>query len=116
MSTEENQLVEELKKAAVHWKEDPHNIPIYPPGYFNQGAVSFKGFVGTDVFGRKYIDRCPNNEHHLTKAEVPSGKERPECRFYLDDLLSHEIVGAEAEIQFEIRITPRTGAPDVRDE
>lgn len=72
-------------------------------------TVLLRGFVGVDVFGRMYIDRCPNDEHHLTKAVVPPGKERPGCRVYLDSLLPREIVGKEAEVEIEVRITPCRG-------
>lgn len=90
---------------------EENSQPEYPPGHFSQGVVTLRGFVGVDVFGRKYIDKCPNNEHHLTKAVVPPGKERPGCRTYLDSLLPDELVGVETEVEFEVRITP----PGARD-
>ncbi len=103
-----------MNEERERWRKDPHNIPIHSP--VRQSVAVLKGFVGVDVFGRMYIDQCPDNEHHLTKAEVPPGKERPGCRFYLDELLSREMVGEEAEITIEVRITTCTGARDVRAE
>jgi hypothetical protein len=88
--------------------------PTYPPGHFNQGTLFFKGHVREDIFGRKYIDRCPTEEHHLTLA-VLSKEGRSNCRFYIDDIISREMVGVEAEIEVEVRITPCRGATDVRD-
>lgn len=86
------------------FKEDPHNIPIYPPSYINQSVVLLQGFAGRDVFGRTYIDKCKNDEDHLTKAEVPPGKERPGCRFYLSDLLPSDVLGSEVEVTIEVKI------------
>lgn len=88
------------------------DLPEHPPGYFNQGTVSFRGVIGVDAFGRKYIDRCPTQEHHLTKA-VLSEEGRSTCRFYIDDLISREMVGVEAEIEIEVRITPCRGVLNV---
>jgi hypothetical protein len=99
---------DEFRKAAQEvmesWEKDPHLIPIYPHMSHESHYPHLKGFVGRDVFGRTFIDKCPNDEHHLTKAEVPPGKERPGCRFYLDDLIPHEMVGKEVEVLIDIRI------------
>jgi len=83
--------------------------PTLPPFY--GGYVTLEGRIGKDVFGRVYVDRCTSDEEHLTKAVVPPGKERPECRVYLNDLLPQETIGKNVVVEIDVHITYR-GATD----
>lgn len=59
------------------------------------------GYVGKDTFGRIFIDKCPNNEHHLTQQAIP-GKERPGCRFYLDEILDGPVLETMQGVKFDV--------------
>ncbi len=74
-----------------------------------EDTTTVLGFVGVDVFGRKFIDKCPSEEHHLTKAVVPEGEERPGCRIYLDDLIPQMVVGLKVRGSIKVQITVLRG-------
>jgi len=93
-----------IKDYIKTFKEDPHNIPIYPIDHIRQSVSVLQGYAGRDVFGRSFIDKCKNDEDHLTKAEVPPGKERPGCRVYLSDLLPQDVLGSGVEVTIEVSI------------
>lgn len=67
-----------------------------------------QGYLRRDGFGRTFIDRCPDDETHLTHKTDP-GVERPGCRKYLDDLLvPEESLGQNVTIVYDLRIIPKT--------
>lgn len=60
------------------------------------------GHIGKDLFGRIYIDRCPDDATHMA-APLKEGEQRRMCRWYIEDVFE-EMVGLEGTLKVQVML------------
>jgi hypothetical protein len=65
--------------------------------------ATYSGYIRRDGFGRLYIDKCESDEKCLTTPA--EGKERRDCRVYLDNLIPDVMDGKKVCLQIGFSLT-----------
>lgn len=79
----------------------------YAPSDGSITTVTLEGSFRSDIFGRIVADQCPSDHEHLRSAPTDPEKNKPSCRFLLEEFFG-DVVGKRGKmtLSFVFEETP----------